>query len=78
MDVLIGTAKAEPARLALAELLDVREVARLLGVSPRHVIRLASEGRMPRPIRLGRSVRWSRREIISWLDAGCPADWGQR
>jgi len=56
----------------LPELLDVKGVAELLGgCSPRHVRRLADSGRMPRPIRLGRLVRWSRAELICWLDGGC-------
>lgn len=57
----------EPARL-----LDVSAVASLLGVSARHVYRLADGARMPRPIRLGGSVRWDRRTIEDWIAAGCP------
>jgi prophage regulatory protein len=57
----------EPARL-----LDVRAVAGLLGVSGRHVYRLADSGRMPRPMKLGGAVRWDRDEIRRWIDAGCP------
>ena len=62
------TPVAEPARL-----LDVRAVAGLLGVSGRHVYRLADSGRMPRPMKLGGAVRWDRDEITRWIDAGCPA-----
>ena len=49
-----------------------REVASLLGISPRHVWGLSSSGRLPRPIRLGRSVRWDRAELEAWLAAGGP------
>ncbi|MFN5852097.1 MAG: helix-turn-helix transcriptional regulator [Pirellulaceae bacterium] len=63
-----GMPVVEPARL-----LDVQAVAGLLGVSGRHVYRLADSGRMPRPLKLGGAVRWDRDEIRRWIDAGCPA-----
>lgn len=55
-----------------AKLLDVQGVADLLNVSSRHVYRLADGGKMPRPIKLGAAVRWSRQTIENWIDAGCP------
>jgi excisionase family DNA binding protein len=61
------TPVAEPARL-----MDVAAVARLLGVSARHIYRLADGGRMPRPIKLGGAVRWDRAVITKWIDGGCP------
>ncbi len=57
----------------LAQLLDVADVAAMLGVSGRHVYRLADAGRMPRPVKLGGSVRWSRAAILEWIANGCPA-----
>ena len=57
-----------------AELLDVKDVARLLGgCSTRHVYRLADAGRMPCPIKLGTLVRWRRSELQAWIDSGCPS-----
>ncbi len=65
---------AEPQPRILAELLDVRTVAALLGgCSIRHVYRLADAGRMPRPIKLGSLVRWRRAELEAWIKAGCPS-----
>ena len=55
-------------------LLDIHSVAKLLGCSPRHVRRLADTGRMPRPVKLGALVRWSRQEIEDWIAQGCPAN----
>lgn len=52
--------------------LSVDEVAGLLGVSARHTWKLHATGRVPRPVRLGRSVRWQRKELLAWLDAGAP------
>jgi excisionase family DNA binding protein len=55
-----------------AGLLNVKEVARLLGCSVRHVHRLADSGRMPGPVRLGGLVRWSLKSLESWIQEGCP------
>jgi excisionase family DNA binding protein len=54
-------------------MIDVRQVAALLGCSARHVYRLADLKQMPQPARLGALVRWNRRTIMEWIDAGCPS-----
>ena len=59
-----------PAELGL--LLDKKEVAKLLNVSARHVSSLQVTGRMPKPVRMGRVVRWRCDEIKAWVEAGCP------
>lgn len=64
---------ARSATKTVAELLDVRAVAELLQCSPRHVYRLSDGGKMPPPRRLGALVRWSARELESWIAEGCPA-----
>ena len=48
------------------------EVASVLGISRAHVWKLASSGRLPKPIRLGRAVRWPRKDLEEWLAAGAP------
>lgn len=53
-------------------LLSRPQVARVLQVSPAHVSRLHASGRLPRPRRLGRAVRWSETELRAWIQAGCP------
>jgi predicted DNA-binding transcriptional regulator AlpA len=58
----------EPAPLAI----DAADVGKLLSVSERHVWGMNSRGRLPRPIRLGRAVRWRVAELQAWLAAGCP------
>lgn len=58
-----------PERLAL----NADEVAKLLGISNRHLWSLNSSGRLPRPVRFGRSVRWNVDELRSWLAAGAPS-----
>src|SRR4051812_542599 len=56
---------------SVAPLLDVRAVAQLLGCSTRHVYRLADDGRMPAPVRVGALVRWQRQTILEWVASGC-------
>lgn len=52
-------------------LVDVQAVALMLNCSSRHIYRLADAGRMPAPVRLGSLVRWSRREVETWIARGC-------
>lgn len=52
--------------------LSADEAARLLGISSRHLRTLHAKGCFPRAIRLGRSVRWYRNDIESWLADGAP------
>lgn len=67
-----GGATAGPDK-AQAELLSVDDLATLLRCSPRHIYRLADAGKMPRPMKLGALVRWSRVEVQSWIANGCKA-----
>lgn len=55
-------------------LMDVHEVAQVLGVSEVTVRRMRDEGRMPMSLRLGgrRTERWRRDVFIAWIEAGCP------
>lgn len=55
----------------LSELLNVRQVARLLTCSARQVYRLSDRGAMPRPVRLGSLVRWPRAALLAWISDGC-------
>lgn len=55
------------------ELLTVKDVATALSVSQRQVWKLHASGRLPMPVRLSRSVRWRRGELLAWCDAGCPS-----
>jgi len=62
--------KARNIHEALA--ISARELAEMLDVSLRQVWRLNSAGKLPKPIRLGGSVRWNRQEVTAWFEAGCP------
>lgn len=53
-------------------LIDSRQVGELLNLSTRTVWRLLSAGKLPKPVRIGRSVRWSRSDLETWIANGCP------
>lgn len=48
------------------------ELADRLGVSLRHLRRMDSSGKIPRPVRFGKCIRWRLSEIESWLESGAP------
>jgi len=54
------------------QLITAATLAETLKCSRRHVERLNAAGRLPRPVRLGRAVRWLNSEIEDWLAFGCP------
>lgn len=53
--------------------LSIKEVAHLLNVSVRHIAGMDKKGLLPRPVRLGKSVRFVRVEIGAWIRSGCPS-----
>ncbi len=53
-------------------LLNAKSLGQLLALSKRQVFRLNSCGKIPKPLKIGGSVRWSAEEISNWLAAGAP------
>lgn len=53
-------------------LIDCKQVAQLLRVSRSTVYGLRTQGKLPKPIKIGCAVRWKHDEIKQWVDAGCP------
>lgn len=51
---------------------NTRELAAFLGVSRATVCRMNSAGKLPRPIRFNRAVRWDCWTIEEWVSDGCP------
>lgn len=58
-------------------MMTARGVAEMLNISERHAWELDKKEQLPRPVRFGRSVRWYRKELVAWVDAGvpCRAEW---
>jgi excisionase family DNA binding protein len=50
--------------------LTIGEVAATLRISPQTVRRLWAAGKLPPPLPLGRSLRWSAAAIERWLATG--------
>ena len=55
-----------------AELLTAQQVSTMVNMGHRTWWRLVASGRAPAPVRLGRIVRWRRRELMEWIEADCP------
>lgn len=53
-------------------LLSIGAVAERLGVSPRAVSKWTAAGRLPAPVRIGRTVRWRAADIDRFVAMGCP------
>lgn len=58
-------------------LLDVNEMAELLGCSTRSIRRMLKSGQIPAPVRLRGMVRWNREQVLRWIEAGCPKEGGR-
>ena len=59
-----------------ATLVNAKELAQMLSISERHVWRMKSSGKLPKPVNVGGCVRWILADIELFLSAGCPAQKG--
>lgn len=50
----------------LEEMLDLHAVAKLLGIDERSVWRRVADGTLPKPVKIGRSVRWFASDIANF------------
>ena len=53
-------------------LLSASELSSMLGVAKCTIWTWHSGGKIPRPVKIGRTTRWKRREIEDWLEADAP------
>ena len=53
-------------------LVTAKQAADLLNVGVSHIYSMRSSGQIPLPIKLGGSVRWNKRELLDWIQEGCP------
>lgn len=54
------------------KLLTAKTLGEMLSLSKRQIFRLNSSGILPKPIRIGGSVRWAESTISEWLKIGAP------
>lgn len=60
-----GDASRAPLVVEGRELLSVEKAAFILDISERHFRALVSSGELPRPIKLGRSTKWIRSDLLA-------------
>jgi excisionase family DNA binding protein len=51
-------------------LIDRRAVAELLGISAGSVDNLVRRGEFPRPLRVGKLIKFNRAAVLAWIDRG--------
>ena len=68
IDLLPPTVQSERSQL----LLTAKSAAAMCGKSLRTWRTWDAAGRIPRPMRIGRSVLWRAEELRDWVAAGCP------
>lgn len=49
------------------QLVDMRFITKLTGLTDKWFYKLIKDGQFPKPIKLGRSSRWLRSEVEAWL-----------
>lgn len=49
------------------QLVDMRFITKLTGVTDKWFYKLIKDGQFPKPIKLGRSSRWKKSEVGLWL-----------
>ncbi len=50
------------------QLVDMRFITKLTGLTDKWFYKLVRDGQFPKPIKLGRSSRWLRSEVKDWLE----------
>jgi len=59
----------QPAHTAAdCEMLTAADVARILAIGERSVWRKSQDGRLPPPIKIGGSTRWTKSSIRDWMN----------
>ncbi len=49
------------------QFVDMKFITRLTGLTDKWFYKLIQDGEFPKPIKLGRSSRWLKSEVESWL-----------
>ncbi|EAA1980631.1 AlpA family transcriptional regulator [Salmonella enterica] len=50
------------------QLVDMRFITKLTGLTDKWFYKLIKDGLFPKPIKLGRSSRWKKSEVELWLE----------
>lgn len=71
---MMETAKASVLLEKASDLLDANELSEVLKCSKDMVYLWHRQGKLPKAIRLGRILRWSKVKIEKWLQENQPED----
>ena len=66
-DVALAAGSTSAQRAPTCELLTAADLCSMLKLDARTLRVLRHEGRVPEPIKLGRSLRWRRAEVEAWI-----------
>ncbi|EKK3982101.1 AlpA family transcriptional regulator [Cronobacter sakazakii] len=69
---------AEHISLLDDQLVDMRFITKLTGLTDKWFYKLIKDGAFPKPVKLGRSSRWLQSEVEAWLQARIDASRPQR
>ena len=72
LERLDSTVETLTASVVLPKLLKAEQLGFVLNVSETQVRRLDKAGLVPKPLKIGGSVRWDPEDIREWIQAGCP------
>lgn len=64
------TSKAKT--LQAVQLLNSADLMAMLNIGKSAFYQMKSEGRLPKPVKIGTIQRWRLADIERWLNAGCP------
>lgn len=67
-DKILESAERNMQKSKTTQLLTAKEVCSMLSVCRATITRWISEGRMPTPIKMGRSIRWNLSTIEEWIE----------
>jgi prophage regulatory protein len=56
----------------MSKLITAKKLSEILSTSIRSVWRLRASGRLPKPVVIGGSIRWSLSDIELWIELGTP------
>lgn len=62
-----GSIMTEQISLLDDQLVDMRFITKLTGLTDKWFYKLIKDGQFPKPIKLGRSSRWKQSEVELWL-----------
>ncbi|MEH5099313.1 AlpA family transcriptional regulator [Atlantibacter hermannii] len=67
METAIVTTQNNDSSLLNDKMVDMKFITEFTGLTDKWFYKLISEGKFPKPIKLGRSSRWLQSEVTAWL-----------